>query len=211
MSKPVRAAAWGLALLGWLVWAPQVGGGAGADAARPPGESLKQASAHEKPGEEESMQAEPMQEVHRRLSVECFNECWTYIDKAQRTPEETGTMLLLACASLWHWSQRDDVGPLNLSIGTWQISRAHALAGDATAARLFAERCLEVSVQAALPPFYLGYAHEALARSALVAGETALAREHLGRAREALSMVTDEESRALLASDLANLEGLLSK
>jgi len=120
-------------------------------------------------------------------------------------------MLLLACASLWHWTQRDDAGPLNLSIGTWQVSRAHALAGDATAARLFAERCLEVSVRAELPPFYLGYAHEALARSALVAGEEAAAREQLGSAREALSAVTDEESRAMLAADLTNLEGLLPK
>ena len=25
-------------------------------------------------------------------------------------------MLLLTCASLWHWTQRSDVAPLNLSV-----------------------------------------------------------------------------------------------
>jgi len=76
-----------------------------------------------------------MQEIHRQMSVKCFNECWGLIEKSDRTAEDTENMLLLAEASLWHWRQRTDCQPSNLSVGYWQVSRVHALAGNTDAAK----------------------------------------------------------------------------
>ena len=120
--------------------------------------------------------------AHRLFSTDCFNRAWELIDKSPRTPEEDRQMLLLSLTSLYHWTQRDDRTPRNLSVGYWQAARVLALLGQADKAREFAELCLEQS--AAEGPFYVGYAREALARAELVAGRSAHATEHLRRAQE---------------------------
>ena len=142
-------------------------------------------------------------QAHRHFSAECFNRAWDLIDKAGRSPQEEEQMLLLPLASLWHWTQRPDCTPRNLSIGCWQASRVYALLGQAENARRFGEKCLEHS--AGEPPFYLGYAHEALARAALVAGDRERLAQHLERARELAAAVTDADARTALQRDLESL------
>lgn len=110
-------------------------------------------------------EATKTQKTHQYLSADCFNKCWTLIDKTNRSPEDVEDMILLAHASLWHWKQRQDCKPVNLSIGYWQVSRVYALADEYEMARLFGEKCLKVGRGNQLPPFYLGYAYEALARA----------------------------------------------
>jgi hypothetical protein len=149
---------------------------------------------------------ENMEDVHKELSVDCFNRCWTLMDKADRSAEDVENMVLLANASLWHWKQRKDSKPLNLSIGYWQVSRAYALAGDYEMAKFFGDRCLQVGQQHGLPAFYVGYAYEALARAELLKGRTAAGKELLAEARKRLNEVTDKEERNLLGSDLDSLE-----
>ena len=124
-----------------------------------------------------------MQGVHERLSVSCFNDCWGLIEKADRTKEETEDMILLASASLWHWKQRSDCQAVNLSVAYWQMSRVHVLAGDGVASLAYGQKCLLISNKGALDPFYVGYAHEAIARAASLAGDGKMANEHLGLAR----------------------------
>ena len=109
-------------------------------------------------------------------------------------------MLLLSLASLWHWTQRADCTPRNLSIGHWQVSRVYAMLRQADNARRFAESCLRVSWQE--PPFYLAYAHEAAARAAMVAGDSRRMSHHLHEARRITAEVTDREERAMLEKNL---------
>src|SRR5271154_4132919 len=110
-------------------------------------------------------------DAHRFFSASCFNRAWDLIRKADRTHSENEQMLLLSQSSLWHWTQRRDCTPRNLSIGYWQLSRVQALLGHAEDARASALECLRQSEGKA--PFYVGYAHEALARSAAVMGDDA--------------------------------------
>jgi len=146
------------------------------------------------------------QKIHAHFSTECFNRCWGLIDKPNRSPEDVEDMLLLAQASLWHWKQRADCKPLNLSIGYWQVSRVYALAGEHEMARLFGNRCLKVGQDNKLPSFYLGYAYEALARAELLHKNKDGATDLLAKAREELERVTDKEERQLLEADLDSLE-----
>jgi hypothetical protein len=152
-----------------------------------------------------------MQKIHEQLSVSCFNECWSLIDKKERTPEDVENMLLLADASLWHWKQRSDCKPLNQSIGYWQVSRVHALAGQYEMARLFGAKCLAIGQEAKLPPFYVGYAYEALARAEVLHHDFQAADDYLSKARSELARVTDKEERTLLEPDIVELEKAVMK
>ena len=138
--------------------------------------------------------------AHRHFSAHCFNAAWEHIDKPERTSEETEEMIQCALASLWHWSQREDCTPTNLSIGYWQAARVYALAGEPTNARKYAQLCLDITPED--DPFCLGYAHEALARAELLSGNAAAAKEHLTKAAELARQIESAENRKLLEDDL---------
>ncbi len=142
--------------------------------------------------------------AHRHFSADCFNRTWTFIAKPDRTAAETEAMLLCALASLWHWTQRPDCTDRNLSIGHWQVSRAYALAGQGENAMRHGERSLALAEGS--PPFYIGYAHEAVARAALVLNDRKLLSDHLTEAQRCAAAVTDAEERRPLEQDLRSLE-----
>ena len=142
--------------------------------------------------------------AHKFFAAECFNRTWDLIDLPTRSAEDDERMLLAAMASLWHWTQRPDATARELSIGCWLVSRVHALLGQAANAADFGERCLRHSE--GLAPFYVGYAHEALARAARVAGDEARVKHHLNEARRCAEMVTDKAERETLKKDLATIQ-----
>lgn len=141
--------------------------------------------------------------AHKYFSAACFNRAWTLIDQSERTADENEQMLALAYASVWHWSQRDDCKPLNLSIGYWQLSRIYSLIRHGERAAHYGELCLSVS--AAEPPFFLAYAHEALARAAALQGDISQMAEHLDQARRLAEMVQEAEDRRQLLADLETI------
>ncbi len=147
-----------------------------------------------------------LQAAHRHFSAQCFNRAWDYIDKPRRTAEEERTMLQLGLASLWHWSQRQDCTPVNLSVGYWQVARIYALLGQAEPARQYGQLSLDAASGEGAAPFHLGYAYEALARAESVAGDRARAGEYLAAARRYAAEVSDAEDQQLLLADLASLE-----
>ena len=106
--------------------------------------------------------------------------------------------------ALWHWTQGSDCTPKNLSIGHWQLSRVYAMLGQGENALRSARMCLHYSESTS--PFFIGYAHEALARSAMVENDDAGKAHHLKEARRYLAQVTIERDRALLQADLQSLE-----
>lgn len=141
-------------------------------------------------------------EAHRVFSVECFNACWSLIDQVDRTEEEDEQMLLLAMASLWHWTQREDATDVNLSVGYWQVSRVHALRRQGDEARRYGQLALEAAQRGEADAFTLGYAYEALARAEALAGDRDAREANLEKAKEMADLVTDEESRSWLLDDL---------
>jgi hypothetical protein len=143
--------------------------------------------------------------AHRHFAADCFNRAWTLAEKTDRTPADDEAMLLAASASLWHWIERADRTDRNLSIGHWQLSRIHSLLGRGADAMRHGEQSLRYA--AGSPPFYIGYAHEAIALAALVQGNATLARDHLRQAQSFAAMVSDANDRAALEADLQSLAG----
>ena len=143
--------------------------------------------------------------AHKHFSVYCFNQVWELIDKTNRTPAEDQEMVEQCLASLWHWSQREDCTPTNLSIGYWQASRVYALLGQAENAMQYAQMCLNVSHASDVLPFYLGYAYEAMARAASAANDHNKVAECLAKARRVAAAVPDPEERDQLLEDLESI------
>jgi hypothetical protein len=143
-----------------------------------------------------------LQAAHKFFSANCFNQAWDLIDKPERTLDEDEQMIRLGLASLYHWTQRPDCTAKNLSIGYWQISRIYSLATRLQDAILYGKLCLKVSQEADLPPFYLGYAYEALARAEAKGGNKARMNDYLAQANRFAQQVSDLESKEALLNDL---------
>jgi hypothetical protein len=144
--------------------------------------------------------------AHRFFSAECFNRAWELIDLPARTPEQERTMLQLGIASLWHWSERPDRTPTNLSAGYWQVSRIYALLGQAQEAHRYGELCLEIAQGNDLAPFYRAYACEALARAEAVARDRPKRDAWLQQARDLSNKITDAGERKQLLTDLSTIQ-----
>lgn len=142
--------------------------------------------------------------AHRWFSADCFNRVWALLEKPDRTAEESERMISLAHASLAHWRERTDCTARNLSVGCWQVSRVYAVLRQPENARRYGQLCLELSTGE--EPFYLGYAHEALARAGKLSGDASAA-HHLAEALRLSALVIDREERTALERDLAALAG----
>jgi hypothetical protein len=142
--------------------------------------------------------------AHKYFAAHCFNAAWDLIDKPERTTEDDRMMVALSQASIYHWLNRPDCEPRRLSVGYWQASRIQALLGNAAEARNHAEVCLQYSV--GQDPFLLGYAYEAMARAAKIAGNTSDAAAQLALAKEQAALVSNKEDREMLQMDLDGLE-----
>lgn len=140
---------------------------------------------------------------HKKLSADCFNRAWELLDKKERSKDEDERMISLAHASLAHWRMRIDCADRNLSISYWQISRVYAVLGQGDNAARYGGLCLHVSGKE--PPFYLAYAHEALARAAVLNKQRALFDTHLAEAKTLAAKVTDADEKKMLEDDLATL------
>ena len=142
--------------------------------------------------------------AHQFFAADCFNKTWAILDQPSRSARDDEQMLLLSHASLWHWTQREDCTDLKLSVGYWLISRVFAVLQRGDDASRYAERCLAVSHSQ--NSFYLGYAHEALARAARLQGDADKTSDHLSEARRLAALVTNSDERAMLENDLDSIQ-----
>jgi tetratricopeptide (TPR) repeat protein len=147
-----------------------------------------------------------LEKAHRFFSKECFNRAWDLIEKNSRTPDEDQTMLQLGLASLWHWTQRPDRKPINLSVGNWQVSRIYALLGRADPARQYGQVSLQLSRDAGDFPFYQGYAFEALARAESIGRDPKKMEEYLQKALELSEKIPDPDDKEQFLADLATIK-----
>jgi hypothetical protein len=143
-------------------------------------------------------------EAHKYFSADCFNRTWDYIAKDDgRSAEENMSMLHTAIASLWHWSQRDDVQPEQLSVGYWQVSRVYNLIKQPHNAKMYGMLSLKYAHN--LKPFYKGYAYETLARAEMILNNRFIMNVHIAKARKLLEQIEDQEEMQLLAKDLESI------
>jgi tetratricopeptide (TPR) repeat protein len=149
-------------------------------------------------------------ESHKQIASKCFNKVWDFLDMQERTREEEEQMIHLAHTSFWHWTQVEEHTPTNLSIGYWQIARVYAVVGSGEQSRYYAERCVEVSMQESIPPFYIAYGYEALARAYMVLGQGEEAFDSYHKALSFAEEIVVEDSKNMLLKDLENIKEALA-
>jgi hypothetical protein len=142
--------------------------------------------------------------AHRYFAASCFNRAWDLIENDRRTAEDDREMVASSLASLYHWTQRTDCTDRNLSIAYWQASHVHVLIGSPAEGLRLAQICLSYS--GSLAPFFLGHAHEAVARAQIALGQVEGANEHLATARDLLPSIKDMADRRRLDVELSGLE-----
>jgi len=143
--------------------------------------------------------------AHEYFSTEYFNKTWEYIEKTEgRSTEDNLTMLHMAIASLWHWTQREDVRPENLSVGYWQVSRVYCLIKQPNNARTYGLLSLKYAEN--LEPFFRAYAYETLARAEMMSGNRVIMLVYLEKANELVEQIEDEEDRQFLLKDLDTIK-----
>jgi tetratricopeptide (TPR) repeat protein len=112
-------------------------------------------------------------------------------------------MLLSANASAYHWRQ---VGtPANFARSEWQMSRVYSVLGRAEPALHHARRCLQICQDNGIGDWDLGFAYEALARAAAVAGDRDAAQAWADQAYEAALDIAEDEERDVLLTDLSTI------
>lgn len=142
---------------------------------------------------------------HRQLASSLFNRTWELLDQPTRSAADDAEMLTAAFTSRYHWQQIGDAQ--NFAVSDWLVSRVASVLGQPDLAEEYGRRSLHASASAPLGPFYEGYAHEALARAARLAGNRRVMAKHLGLARDMLAQIEDTAERDLLRADLEDLSG----
>lgn len=146
------------------------------------------------------------QSAHKHFSTSCFNLAWEYIDRETLTPQDAEEMVQLCLTSLWHWKQREDCTPKNLSIAYWQAARVFTLCKNTDLANHYAQRCLEISKELTEDPFLLGYACEAMARVASLVQDLPHVDEYLAQGMECAEKITDLQDKQQLVKDLSSVK-----
>ena len=147
----------------------------------------------------------PLSELERLYMGEYLRSRGYHWEDLHKLPAEEEKMLLLSLASLWHWTQREDCTPTNLSIGYWQVARVYALLRQADQAHRYGELCLEAAQKDGVLPFYRGYAYEALARAEQVADNLDAMEKYLIQAHQIASALTEADEKKQLLKDLASI------
>ncbi len=160
-------------------------------------------------GDDGGMSDEPILDpaTQRRVAAHLYNRTWDLLDLGdQRTEAQTHEMVDAAHASAWHWAQ---IGGLEQAIvGEWMISRVHASAGHGEAAVLHAQRAftlLHSTGDESLPDWLEASVQEGLARAHLAAGDRDAAEFAAHAATDALEKIADDDDRALVRGQLAEL------
>jgi hypothetical protein len=145
------------------------------------------------------------QALHHRFAAECFNGAWDLLEKEDRTEDADAEMIHIAHASLWHWHHSGQGDAQHFAVGAWQLSRVYAATRRWDEARRYGEESLRLCRRHGLAPFYVAYAHEALARAAAIAGDAAERDRQLGAARAVAKQIENEPNRQALLDDLATI------
>ena len=143
--------------------------------------------------------------TRRKLAADLFNHVWTFLETANRSPDQDDELLHAAHASRYHWGEPGVGEPVNLARGEWQVSRVYAVLGRPEPALWHGRRCLALVEEHGLSPFDGGAAYEAIARAYLAAGDLAEGAAWKARAVDALDQIEDADDREILESDLATL------
>jgi hypothetical protein len=140
---------------------------------------------------------------HRALGVATFNACWALLEQPASS-QRNAELLRTAFTSDYHWSFV--ATPKESVIGEWMISRAAGEAGYVELALAYATRAWERTQTFDAPDWMVASAAEGMARAWRLAGDRDAFHAWHTHAQSLVRAISDDEERALIASQLAELD-----
>jgi hypothetical protein len=141
--------------------------------------------------------------AHRQLGIETYNRCWELLEAQDRIADWDFELLRTAFASRFHWSFVAEV-PQTI-MGDWMISRAAAATGEGHLALKYARLAYDAAVESHVEDWLLASSAEGVARAHAALGEVDQRDEWVARSEGLVALITDDESRALIASQLSSV------
>jgi len=131
-----------------------------------------------------------LQAHHHHFAASTYNLAADIVYDDDPSDAQIASLIELAHVSHWHWEHRDDKKPSNISVAYWMLSKAYAANGFGDRALEYGEASLAAIQGEDLPPWYLGFCHEVIAKAHLVRGDQTLAEQHRSKALELADQVT---------------------
>jgi hypothetical protein len=141
--------------------------------------------------------------AHRTLGIQTYNRCWELLEQLERTGDDDALLLTLAFTSQYHWSFV--AGPQEAIISSWMIARAAAAVGEGHLALTFARAACEAAQSPGVEDWLVASTAEGLARAYAATGDLESRDEWCERSESLVAAIADEESRELIASQLASV------
>jgi hypothetical protein len=140
--------------------------------------------------------------AHEGFAKQLHGRTWLLIEKPDRDPLETETMIHAAHASCYHWLQAGTA--VHHQRGIWLIARAYTVAGRAAQAMFYARRCQELTQEhkEGLEDFDFAFADECMARASALAGNKIEALKLIEMARVRGEEIAKPEDREIFLKEL---------
>jgi hypothetical protein len=145
----------------------------------------------------------------RALGVTAHNIAVEFENQETLTDDERALMLRCAFVSREFWKIAG--GPKEAGLAEYRLAMSHLKAGDAATALSHANEYLRITGENGNDPGDVFFAHEAVARSQLAAGDVAAARAERALMNDALPTIADESFRSYCAGELKKLDAALPR
>jgi hypothetical protein len=140
---------------------------------------------------------------HRKTAAESYNHCWDLLEREDRSQDDDIELLTSAFVSRYFWSLAG--GPEQWAVSDWMVSRAAAAIGEGSLSLTFALRANSAVREFDAPDWLVASAAEGLARAYAALGNDQERDEWLRSSANLVEAVADDESRELIASQLASV------
>jgi hypothetical protein len=137
------------------------------------------------------------------LATQLFNRCWELLEMESRSNEDDVELITSALTSRYHWL---NAGSAEQSIiSDWMVSRAAGVVGAFELSLSFARRAHDASQNRDFPDWLVASTAEGMARAYACAGNAEEFAKWNALAGRLVDVIADEEDRALIAGQLAEL------
>jgi hypothetical protein len=139
----------------------------------------------------------------RELATQLFNRCWQLLE-SPRDADDDVELLTAAFGSRYHWLIAG--GLEQWIVSDWMVARAAAAVGDGQLSLLFAKRAHLRAQESEVPDWLVASGAEGVARAYAAAGDAERFGHYHALATRLVSVIADDEDRALIASQLADIK-----
>lgn len=139
----------------------------------------------------------------RELATQLFNRCWDLLGTT-RDADDDVELMTAAFSSRFHWLNAGAVEQWIVS--DWMVARAAAAIGEGELALRFAKRAHSAAQENEIPDWLIASSAEGVARAYAAIGDVEEFNNWSALATRLIDVIADPEDKALIASQLADIE-----